>query len=199
MHRDESAEAKRLFENTAVEIVISDLTTPNKEFYKAFQGIHHIFFTAAVPMGFASEEQIRQIDFGGVVHVLQAAKSADFSGRFYYMNTIGCYSPSLFMSILNMYKKNLGHWRIEAEKAIRESGLRYNIVRAGILVNRSSDTSSVKVYAEDIPITFRTTVSRSDVANVFITCMDEPGTVNKALSVVSGKTTVPLREQLLYL
>jgi uncharacterized protein YbjT (DUF2867 family) len=189
--------ARRLFEATGAEIIISDLTAPNNEFYEAFNGVDDIFFTAGVPMGFAKEDKIRQVDFQGVVYALQAAKAANFSGRFYYMTTIGCYKSSLFMSILNTYKKNLRHWRIEAENAIRESGIKYNIIRAGILLNRSSRTGAVRVYSEDIPITFMTTISREDVANVFINCMEEPDTVNKAFSIVSGKTSDPLEEQLL--
>lgn len=190
------AKAKRLFGDTKAELFISDLTAPNQHFQRAFEGVSHIFFTAAVPSGFAGEEKVRQVDYQGVVYALQAAKAANFSGRFYYMNTIGCYHRSLFMNMLNFIKKGLSHWRIEAEKAIQASGLKYTIVRAGILTNSSSDAKPVKVFNTDIPITFTTMISRRQVADVFLDCMNEPRTVNKALSVIWAKSAAPVSGQL---
>lgn len=188
--------ANSLFGNTKAEIVISDLTNPNPEFYEAFRDVSDIFFTAAVPPGFAKEELLKKVDYNGVLLAIDAAKKAGFTGRFYYMNTIGLYHKSFFIRLLNTIKKNLVHWRIETEKAIQDSGLQWTIVRAGILKNKPSGTRPIKLLKEDIPITFSTNIARADVADVLIACREESKTIGKNISAIWHKSGGSISKQL---
>ena len=127
------AKAEKLLGQTSAELIICDLTTPNDAFYRAFQDVNTIIFTAAVPPGFASEARIRAVDYGGLVSALNAARKANFRGRFVYMSTIGLQHNTWSIRLLNLIKTNVIHWRLEAEKAVMPSGLAYTIVRAGVL------------------------------------------------------------------
>lgn len=190
------AKAERMFGKTDAELVICDLTTPNKAFYRAFQGVDTIVFTAAVPPGFAKEELIRAVDYGGVVAALEAAKKADFKGRFLYMSTIGLQHNNLMIRMLNWYKTNLIHWRLESEKAVMESRLPYTIIRAGMLRNTTGGQKPIQLVKEDLPIQLSTQISRADVADLLLSCAQEKITQNQVFSAIWGGDGMPVAEQM---
>ena len=190
------AKAEKLFGKTDAEIIICDLTMPNEAFLRAFHGVDTIVFTAAVPPGFAKEELIRTVDYGGVVAAVEAAKKADFKGRFLYMSTIGLQHKNLMMRMLNWYKTNLIHWRLESERAVIKSGLSYTIIRAGMLRNTTSGQKPVQLIKEDLPIQLSTQISRADVADLLITCAQEKITENQIVSAIWGGDGLPVTEQM---
>lgn len=186
--------AEKLFSETAAEIVISDLTAPNATFYEAFLDVDTIIFTAAVPPGFAKEALIKTVDYGGVVAALDAAQKANFKGRFLYMSTIGLQYNTWVIRMLNWYKTNLIHWRLEAEKAVINSGFPYTIIRAGMLRNTAG--RPILLAKEDLPITLSTQIGRADVADLFITCMQKPLAENYVFSAIWGKAATDVTTQL---
>jgi len=190
------AKAEKLFGQTRAEIIICDLTAPSEAFYRAFEGVNTILFTAAVPPGFANEEKIRSVDYGGLVAALDAAQKAGFCGRFVYMSTIGLYHNTLFIRILNRIKTNVIHWRQEAEKAVERSGLPYTIVRAGMLRNVPAGQKPIRLAPEDLPIHLSTQIARADVAALMIQFAKTPEARNRAISAIWGGTGTPILDQL---
>ncbi len=188
--------ARKLFGQTSAEVIVSDLTAPNEAFYRAFQGVETIVFTAGVPAGFAKENQIQAVDYGGVVAALEAAKKAGFRGRFVYLTTTGLHHRTFLIRLLNFVKTNLIHWRLEAERAIRASGIPYTIVRAGILTNGPAGQKPIRVSQEDLPVRLSTQISRADVASVLLTIAQTESARNGAYSVVWGGDGHSVTEQL---
>ncbi|MBU3698849.1 MAG: NAD-dependent epimerase/dehydratase family protein [Candidatus Kapabacteria bacterium] len=160
--------AVQLFGTSNTEIVICDITKPNDALRDAFKGIQRVIYTAAVPPRRASEEEIRQVDFEGFNNVLAAAKSAGFKGRFVYLTTMGLNHSSFLMKILGMIKPGIVQWRLAAIEALRDSGLTYSIVRAGLFKNATAGKRQVASLEEDRPLTMGTAISRNDTAGVLI-------------------------------
>jgi hypothetical protein len=160
--------AVQLFGTSNAEIVICDITKPNDAMREAFRGVQRVIFTAAVPPRRASEEEIRQVDFEGLANVLAAAKAAGFKGRFVYLTTLGLTHSSLLMKILGLIKPGIVQWRTAAIDAIRQSGLTFSIVRAGLFTNSSPGKKSTVLLEQDCPLSFSTKISRNDAATVLI-------------------------------
>lgn len=72
-----------------------------------------------------------------------------------------------------------------SERALRESGLDWTIVRPGRLTD-DPGTGTVRL-APSVP---RGRVSRDDVAAVLVAMLDEPGTVGATLELVGGDTPI---------
>ena len=192
-----TAKARAAF-GTSAEIVTADLTTPTAAFADAFRNVRDIVFTAGVPPGPAPEELLKNVEYEGVVASLIAATSQAFRGRFLYMTTIGTTHRSMAATALNLMRKNMMYWRRQADMAIRTSGVRWTIIRAGRLTNSPAGSRSVKVVPGDIPMHFRSQISRSDVADVFLEALVLPSTVGRDFSVVwtSNGRVIPVAEQL---
>jgi uncharacterized protein YbjT (DUF2867 family) len=172
------------------EIIKADLSAPNGEFQRAFHDVEHIIFTAAVPPGPATEDQIRAVDYGGVVATLRAATASGFKGRFLYMTTIGTTRKSFAGYLLGVMKKGVMRWRREAEEAIRTSDLRWTIIRAGVLTNDGAGLRAVELVKGDIPLRARYKIGRADVADVFLEAMRSRSTERKEFSVIWAKGDV---------
>ncbi|WP_460912929.1 NAD(P)H-binding protein [Spirosoma areae] len=188
--------ARKLFGQTPAEVVISDLTAPNEAFYRAFEGVGTIIFTAGVPAGFAREKQIQTVDYGGIVAALDAAQKARFRGRFVYMTTIGLHHRTFWIRLLNLIKPNLIHWRLEAERAIQQSGLTYTIVRAGLLTNKPAGRKPIQLMQADISVRLSTQISRADVAGVLLTIARMETAQNQTYSAIWGGDGSSVVEQI---
>lgn len=180
--------AVQLFGTSNAEIVICDITKPSETLTMAFDGVQRVIFTAAVPPRRANEEEIRQVDFEGLCNVLAAAKTAGFRGRFVYLTTLGLTHKSLLMSVLGMIKPGIVQWRTAAIEALRESGLMYSIIRAGLFSNSSPGKRSTVLLNEDIPMKLSTAISRKDVADVLISESKRSDTSNTDVVAIWQKT-----------
>ncbi|GAB3547224.1 NAD(P)H-binding protein [Spirosoma fluminis] len=188
--------ARKLFGQPRAELVIGDLTTPNEAFYRAFQGVETILFTAAVPPGFASEAKLCAVDYGGLVAALDAARKVSFRGRFVYMSTIGLQYRTWFISLLNLIKTNVIHWRLEAEKVVMQSGLPYTIVRAGVLRNQPEGRKPIQLFPHDLPITLSTQIGRADMAYLFILFAQQEAVRNQVINAAWGGDGLSVLDQL---
>lgn len=158
----------QLFGTSNAEVIICDITNPSPELTRAFEGVHRVIYTAAVPPRRANEEEIRQVDFEGLQNVLAAAKAAGFKGRFVYLTTLGLTHKSLLMTVLGMIKPGIVQWRMAAIDALRSSGLTHSIVRAGLFTNSSPGKKTTVLLNEDIPMKLSTAISRKDTSDVLI-------------------------------
>ena len=177
----------QLFGASNAEILISDITKPDEQLTRAFEGVHRVIYTAAVPPRRASEDEIRSVDYEGLLNVLAAAKRAGFTGRFVYLTTMGLTHKSLLMSILGMIKPGSVQWRTAAIEALRESGLTHSIIRAGLFTNASAGTNTTILHDQDSPLKFSAVISRKDVADVLIAESKRTDAANTDAVAVWGK------------
>jgi uncharacterized protein YbjT (DUF2867 family) len=193
----DTAKARAVY-GTSAEIVRGDLAYPDDIFTNAFRDIEHIVYTASVPRGMASEEQIQSVDYGGIVSTIRAAKTFGFSGRFLYMSTIGTTHHSMAGIMLDVLRGGNMRWRREAEKEVRLSGLRQTIIRAGMLTNDAGGTHNIVVKSGDVPLKLRYKIGRSDVAECFLQSLRHATTENKEMSIYWTRQNVqPIETQLL--
>ena len=171
----------------APEIIRGDLTKP-ETLAPAIQGTRHIFFTAGCRSGRpVGPSKIRRTEYEGVVHTLETAKRAGFSGRFFYMNSSGVGTRNFWTFALNVYKGNTLVWRQRAETAIRESGLTYTIIRTGVLNNQPGGVRAIDVTQRALPLSPKYRMARADVAAAFVATLDNPRTVRSTFEIVWGR------------
>lgn len=193
----DTAKARATYGSHA-EVVRGDLAYPDDIFASAFRDIEHIVYTAAAPRGLTVEDQIRDVDHGGVVSSIRAAKTYGFSGRFLYMSSIGTTQHSMAGIMLDVLRGSNMRWRREAEREVRMSGLRPTIIRAGVLTNDKSGTHNIVVKSGDVPLKLRYKIGRSDVAECFLQSLRHAGTENKEMSIYwTHQNVQPIETQLL--
>lgn len=173
-------------ELSQAEIVRGDLTEPST-LADVVSGVDGIVFTAGVRSGrHAPESLVKATDHDGVVHTLDAAQKAGFAGRFVYMNTIGVRTPSLTGWALSRLKRNVLTWRRRAETAIRECGLDYAILRVGFLADAPGGARAIRVGQDDLPLSLRYRISRTDVAEALLAALDHPCSSRASFDIVWG-------------
>jgi uncharacterized protein YbjT (DUF2867 family) len=183
--------ARSLFADR-VEHVTVDLASPGPDLDAGLRGASGLVFTAGVPPGFASEAQVRAVDFGGVEATVAAARRVGFNGRLVYLTTMGVHQRSWLIGLLDVVKWNILHWRAAAEKALHESGLDSVVVRAGLLTDGPGG-SSLEVTRGDRAVSLRTRVSRADVAQVLLAALVAP-VLARDFSVVAAHAVKGNRE-----
>ncbi|MFQ5891060.1 MAG: SDR family oxidoreductase [Gemmatimonadota bacterium] len=170
----------------AVEVVPGDVReAPTLK--AAARGVDHIIFTAGVTKRPAGERVIRETNYDGIRNALAASRDEGVPGRFLYMTSIGVTRFSPLAASLNLVKRRTLYWRRLAEELVRESGLSYTIVRAGVLMNDAPGRRPVQVSQNDYPLRFRYRVGRADVASVFVLALKHPRTPFTTFDVVWGR------------
>lgn len=183
--RDPESAMRRL--DPSVEVVAGDITKPDS-LPSAFQGINHLIFTAGVRSGrFASEKLVKMTDYLGVLNTLEVAKDVNFKGRFMYLNSIGINTASWAASLLNFVKGNTLIWRRRVEDEIRDSELDYSIIRVGFLLNRKS-SRAVEISQNDLPLSPRNRLARSDVAETFVEALKHPNASHTTFEIRWGRS-----------
>ncbi len=184
MARDPDTARRRL--DPAVQIVPGDLTLP-ETLVPALREASDVILTAGCRSGrFTREAQIIATEFEGVRSVLGALTQRGFGGRFLYMTSSGAGTRSLATAALNLYKGNTLRWRQRAESAIRQSGLDYTIIRAGVLLNRAGGRHALWITQDALPLSLRYRIARADVAEVFVAALDSPSVSRATFDVVWG-------------
>jgi len=192
-----NAERARALFDRSVEIVQGDVTDPGT-LAPAIAGMDHLIYTAGVTKRPAAEAIIRATEYDGVLNTIAAAQEIGFSGRFLLMGAIGTTRTSLIASLLNFIKGNTLHWRLRAERALRDSGLEYTIIHAGILVDGPVGERPIEVSQHHYPMRWRHRISRADAAEVFTRALLHPNARNATFDAVWARDSrIPdLQEQL---
>jgi uncharacterized protein YbjT (DUF2867 family) len=147
------AKARALFGPT-VEVFEVDLTRPTAVLDDALRGAAGVVFTAGVPPGFASEAQLRAVDYGGVRATIEAAQRVSFRGRFVYLTTMGVHRRTWLIRVLDVVKWNI------------------LVVRAGLLTNAPAG-AALDLAEGDRPVGLSTRVARADIAEVLLVALDD--------------------------
>ncbi|CAN5574061.1 SDR family oxidoreductase [soil metagenome] len=166
-----------------VEVVVGDVRRP-ETLPAAMDAVDAIVLTAAVTRRIAGQRAVRATVYEGTLNTLSVARRAGFSGRFLYMSALGTRRWSWLGFLLSRMKGNTLRWRRLAEEAIRQSGLDYTIVHAGILTNGPTGERAIEISQHDHPLLPRYRISRGDVAEVFVQALRHPRTRNTTFDAV---------------
>lgn len=124
------------------------------------------------------------VDYGGAVKLMAAARKHNIS-RYVMLSGMGAADPTADPDA----SESLRAYRIakaRADEQLRQSGLAYTIVRPGRLTNEPA--TGLVDAAESLGR--RGEISRADVAQTLIACLEIDHTVGKTFELLAGKTTI---------
>jgi len=164
-----------------VEPVLCDLEQAGaSEVAAAVRGADAIVFAAGAGPGSGAERK-REMDLGGAVKLIEAARAESIS-RYVIVSSMGADRPSAEGGdVFGEYLRA----KAAADRALADSGLDFTIVRPGILTD-DPGTGLVAIAAS----VDRGEVPRGDVAAVLAAVLPAPNAVGKTFELVAGETPI---------
>lgn len=191
MARDIS-KARTLFGDT-VNIIHGDVTLPESLKIPLASSFDAVIYTVDITGGiggrgfFASWQKIDKVVYGGVVNVIRALKEESFKNQFILLTTLGLENRSLIINLLNLIKPGVIQSSIDKATFLIQSGLPYTIVQAGALHNRSFSKQPLVISQGDIPMKISYQIGREHLAQILITTINNPLTIDKIFNVYGGQ------------
>ena len=143
-------------------------------------GADAVVFAAGAGPGSGAARKLT-VDLGAAVLLIDAAGLAGIS-RYVMVSAISAdaYDPDS-NDVFQIYLRA----KSEADKALRDSGLEWTIIRPGGLTDDEA-TGRVRI-ASTVP---RGNIPRTDVASVVRECLREPRSIGAQFELVSGETPI---------
>jgi uncharacterized protein YbjT (DUF2867 family) len=141
-------------------------------------GADAVVFAAGAGPGSGAERKLT-VDLGGALKLIEAAQRAGVE-RYVMVSAIGAdrHDPDSD-DVFQVYLRA----KSEADRALRESGLAWTVIRPGGLTD-SPPTGRVQTDAG------RADIPRADVAAVVEACLRDPRTIGRQFDVVSGDLAI---------
>jgi uncharacterized protein YbjT (DUF2867 family) len=166
---------------TGAEPVVCDLeTATDEDVAEAIDRVDAVVFAAGAGPGSGAQRK-ETMDYGGAVRLIAAARIAGVD-RYAIVSSRGA-DPNAEGEGFAVYLRAKGR----ADAALQESGLAYTIVRP---VSLTDDAGTGQVEVGDSVA--GQTVSRDDVAALFVAVLDAESTIGKTFEVAAGD--VPIGE-----
>lgn len=125
----------------------------------------------------------RHVDYGGVVHLVDAARAAGVE-RFILISSIAVTQPD---HPLNRFGKVL-HWKRQGELHLEASGLAHTILRPGGLTQTSGGQHQLVFGRGD---QLSGTISRADVAEACLQALARPASAGATFELVADRAKGP--------
>lgn len=172
-------EQRQKFEKQGVKTALVDLEGSIENIANAARDGDAIVFTAGSG-GHTGADKTMMIDLDGAIKSIEAAKQANVK-RFIIVSAIGVHHRDKWMKAAPYYSAA----KYYADVWLENSGLKYTIIRPGILTN-DKGTGKIKA-AHDLE---RGEISREDVAAAIVTSLKNDHTIGKAFDMVGGETPI---------
>ena len=174
MSRTEAKGKKVLGED--VNLVIADVTKP-ETLADAVAGVDFVISTIGTPIGAEGPNNPENVDYKGVVALIDAAKTA--GNKKFILVTSG--GTTWWTHPLNWFGDGVLTWKHKSELYLRDSGLNHVILRpAGGLTDEPLASKPIKFTQSDgIP----STISRADVAYVAVQALIHTEADNKTFEI----------------
>ncbi|HLR68375.1 MAG TPA: SDR family oxidoreductase [Virgibacillus sp.] len=175
-------EQASFFENIGAETAIVDLEDDIDVIAKAVNGVDAIVFTAGSGPRTGFDKTLL-IDLDGAVKTIEAAKQVGVD-RFIMISSFDTSREEIQREEKIKPYVVAKHY---ADNWLRETDLKHTIIHPGILTN---DAGTGKVKAA--PKLESADVTREDIANVILACLEDDKTIGREFQVVAGST--PIKE-----
>jgi nucleoside-diphosphate-sugar epimerase len=141
---------------------------------------HAVVFAAGAGPG-SGEARKRTMDLGGAVRLIEAAKARGIP-RYVMVSAMGAADPpAQGGDVFGEYLRA----KAEADRALRESGLDFTIVRPGMLTDEPG-TGRVALGERLAP----GSISRDDVAAILAAVLGTPEAIGTTFDAVAGETPI---------
>lgn len=174
-----AGQARALLDLGADATVVADL---EDDIQHALDGCDAVVFTAGSG-GHTGPEKTDAIDRDGAIAVIEAACKAGID-RFVMVSSIGADHPDDGPEGLQHYL----HAKQAADAHLRESGLRFTVVRPGSLTD-DDGTGAVEAAGK---LNRQGSIARADVAAALLQVLDAQNTEGKTFELLAGD--MPIRE-----
>ncbi|MCM3240113.1 SDR family oxidoreductase [Heyndrickxia oleronia] len=165
--------------NEGIETVIANLEDTVETIADAVKGCDAIVFTAGSG-GKTGADKTLLIDLDGAVKTMEAAEKVGIK-RFIIVSALQAHHRENWNESIKPYYV-AKHY---ADRVLVSSDLDYTIIRPGGLLNEPG-TGKVSI-AENLQ---RGAISREDVAELIIACLNEKNTLRRSFDVVAGDTPI---------
>jgi len=151
---------------------------------EAVEGCDAIIFAAGAGAGSGAARK-ETMDYGGAAKLVEAAERHGVS-RYLMLSSMGAGDPESGSEAMQPYLRA----KARADERLRESGLRYTIIRPGSL----TDEEGTGIIEAAETLGRRGEISRDDVARTFAEALELENTYNRTFEILAGDT--PIREAL---
>lgn len=165
--------------NEGIETVIANLEDTVETIADAVKGCDAIVFTAGSG-GKTGADKTLLIDLDGAVKTMEAAEKVGIK-RFIIVSALQAHHRENWNESIKPYYV-AKHY---ADRVLVSSDLDYTIIRPGGLLNEPG-TGKVSI-AENLQ---RGAISREDVAELIIACLNEKNTLRRSFDIVAGETPI---------
>jgi uncharacterized protein YbjT (DUF2867 family) len=150
-----------------VEPFAADVTDP-ASIAEALEGdFDAVFYTVDIHGRRLSREAVRKVMYDGAVNAIRAAAGGG-AKRFILLSVIGSERPSWVWWLLNAMKPGMRDNMVDRERALRESGMDYVILRAPKLNDGESGRAHLAATAPEHRLNMRMGIARADLARVLV-------------------------------
>ena len=176
-----------------VEIVTGDITNADTV-QAAVRGMDVVLHLAALlpPVSERNREKTFAVNVGGTENLVQAIKTDGGQARMIFASSVATYGNTMDeeppiradhpQSAVDIY----GESKIEADRAILESGIPYTILRvSGIVIPALLDPPDPWPFMRDQRMEF---VNRADVVTALLAAVEREEATNKVLIIAGGES-----------
>ena len=151
---------------------------------RTVEGYDAVIFAAGAGPGSGAARK-ETMDYGGAAKLVEAAERHGVS-RYLMLSSMGAGDPESGSEAMQPYLRA----KARADERLRESGLRYTIIRPDGL----TDEEGTGIIEAAETLGRRGEISRDDVARTFAETLEMPNTYRKTFEIIGGET--PIREAL---
>ncbi|MEP5253702.1 MAG: SDR family oxidoreductase [Winogradskyella arenosi] len=160
------------FKSDGVDTVLADLT---EDLTHTMKGVDKVVFAAG-----SGGKNVVEVDQEGAKRLMAVSKMANVN-RFVMLSSMGADNPEAAEELQDYLKA-----KKNADEHLRNSGLKYTIVRPGTL-NNNEAKGSIELKPH---LNKRGEISRADVAQTLVASLNDDAPVNTTFEILEGETTI---------
>ncbi|EPR73389.1 Conserved protein YhfK [Winogradskyella psychrotolerans RS-3] len=165
-------EQQKQFKDDGVETVLADLT---EDLTHAVKGIDKVVFAAG-----SGGKNVVEVDQEGAKRLMAVSKMANVN-RFVMLSSMGADQPEASEELQEYLKA-----KQNADEHLKNSGLKYTIVRPGSLTNNEGK-GTVELKEK---LNKRGEISRADVAQTLVKSLNDDAPYNTTFEIIEGNTSI---------
>ncbi|GGW70285.1 uncharacterized protein YbjT (DUF2867 family) [Winogradskyella epiphytica] len=165
-------EQQKQFKEEGVETVLADLT---QDLRHTVKGIDKVVFAAG-----SGGKNVVEVDQEGAKCLMDVLKTANIK-RFVMLSSMGADHPESVTDLKDYMKA-----KQNADEHLRNSGLKYTIVRPGALINAEAK-GKIELKGK---LNKQGEISREDVAQTLVGALDDEAPFNTTFEIIEGDTLI---------
>ena len=161
------------FKNENIDTVLGDLT---KDLTHVVKDVDKVVFAAG-----SGGKNVVEVDQEGAKRLIDVSKMANVN-KFVMLSSMGANNPEVMPDL-----KDYLQAKQNADKHLRESSLKYAIIRPGTLKN---EEGKGKIEIAENELNKQGEISRADVAQTLVRALHDDAPKNKTFEILEGETLI---------